>query len=472
VLVGEYDPAKLAGFSDLSAVSMETYQSPELPGADAPSRKALGDKPLIPSGNPGAYLSSPPLLLTTLDALPVLKIKNPISAVRVRLAGHLGVDPVSRERVRLAAQRIHDATGLDVDITVGASPAPQKLALPSGSLGRPALLLTERWTKKGVAVAILRAIDRKSVVLFGLILIVCLLFLLNAVTAAVRERRRELAILACLGWPRLRLAALIGGETALLGLLAGAVSAALSIPVAALAHITLGTTHALLAVPVGVCLAVVAAAGPAWRASLVTAASALEPGARPARRRRTGRRRTVAGLALTNLARTPGRTALAAVALAVGVASVTMLLAVTVAFHGAVTGTLLGDAVSLQVRTVDEVAVAAIVLLGLVAVADVLYLGITERASEFATLRATGWSETAIARLVTTEGIGIGVFGALLGAGVGIGAAIGFSGSLPSALSLYTALVALAGVVAAGLTALAPALLGGRMSMSTPLAEE
>ena len=56
--------------------------------------------------------------------------------------------------------------------------------------------------KKGVVVAIFSAVDKKSAALFGLILVVCSLFAANSATAAVRSRRQELGILACLGWTR------------------------------------------------------------------------------------------------------------------------------------------------------------------------------------------------------------------------------------------------------------------------------
>jgi hypothetical protein len=59
---------------------------------------------------------------------------------------------------------------------------------------------------------------------------------------------------------------------------------------------------------------------------------------------------------------------------AVGVAGLTVLAAVTAAFHGVVVGSLLGDAVAVQVRGVDYVAVAATVTLGVLAVADVVFL--------------------------------------------------------------------------------------------------
>jgi hypothetical protein len=469
-VVGTFDPGRLLGVSPLAGAPLETYQRPELVGADRASRDALGDQPLAPNSNPAGYLSAPPMLLTTLSG-PIFG-RDAISAVRVRVSGVTGVDPLSRERVRLAAQQIQERTGLDVDITFGSSLTGQTVALEPGAFGRPALRLTEPWTKLGVAVSIIQAVDRKSIVLFGLILVVCVLFLANAVSAAVRDRQRELAVLACLGWPRRRLAALIAGEVAALGLVAGVLSVGLSLPLAWLAGISLQPAQALVAIPLALGLAALATLAPVARAASARPAAAVAPAVLAPRRGLRARHRTVAGVALANLWRTPGRTVLGALALAVGVAATTLLAFITWAFHGAVTGTLLGEAVSLQVRGVDQVAVMATVVLGLVVVADVLYLNIRDRASEFAALRATGWPEPALARLVTYEGLGIGLFGAVIGAGAGLAGAAVFAGGLGPDQIWLAAVAAAGAVLTAGVAAAVPALLQRRLPMSVLLSEE
>jgi ABC-type antimicrobial peptide transport system permease subunit len=181
----------------------------------------------------------------------------------------------------------------------------------------------------------------------------------------------------------------------------------------------------------------------------------------------------VPGLALANLWRVPGRTALAATALAIGVAGVTLLTSVVWAFHGAVTGSLLGDAVSIRVRGVDTVAVGAIVLLGLFAIGDVMYLNVRDRAAELATLNATGWSAGALGLLVTCEGAGIGVLGAVVGAGGGLAAVARFADGLGGTATVATALsVAGAGVLLATLAAVVPALLLRRLPMARLLTED
>jgi ABC-type antimicrobial peptide transport system permease subunit len=101
--------------------------------------------------------------------------------------------------------------------------------------------------------------------------------------------------------------------------------------------------------------------------------------------------------------------------------------------------------------------VIATILLGLAAVADVLFLNLRERSTEFATLTATGWDDRALARLLTLEGLSIGALGALTGAATGLTAAALFAGALPATLLLTTLAAALAGTALAGLTGLAPA---------------
>lgn len=473
VAVGLFDPDLLAGVEGLAQVPMATYTPSHAVGADPETRDVLGDRPLLPAGStPAGYLATPPMALIALGTLlEYSEDPAPVSAVRVRVADVTGFDPLSRERVRATAEQIAEATGLDVDVVFGSSPAPQQVALPAGDLGRPELRLAEEWSLKGAAVAIIDAVDRKSAALFGLILVVCVLFVANTTAAAVRDRRGELAVLACLGWPRWRLGLAIGGEVGAVGLVAGVLGALAAPPLGALTGIDVPAGQAWLPVPVALGLALVAAAVPAWRASRADPGAAVAP-AVAAPRARARQRRGVLSMALGNLFRVPGRTLLGVAALAVGVGGLTLLAAVTLAFHGAVTGSLLGDAVSVRIRGVDAVAVAATVLLGLVAVADVLYVNIRERAAELATLRATGWSSAALGRLVAYEGLAMGALGGVLGAGVALAGAAWFAGVLPPALLATATAVAAGGAVLAGLAALVPAWRQRAIPMAVLLAEE
>jgi ABC-type antimicrobial peptide transport system permease subunit len=308
------------------------------------------------------------------------------------------------------------------------------------------------------------------VVLFTLILVVCALFVANSATAAVRGRRQELGVLACLGWTRPRIYATVLGELALLGLVAGVAGGALSLPLAAVLGLRVSPGRAILAVPAAVGLAVAAGSVPAWLASRADPVSSVRPPVLDAGRARSPR--GVTGLALVNVLRTPGRSLVGAVSLAVGVAALTMLAAVTLAFRGAIVGSLLGNVVAVQVRGADYVAVTATVALGVLAVVDVLFLNIRERAAELAAIRTFGWPESALGRLVVTEGAVIGLAGSLVGAVAGLAAAAEFAGQFPARLLLAATAAVLAGVMITVAAALLPAQLLRRLPTAQLLAEE
>jgi ABC-type lipoprotein release transport system permease subunit len=182
--------------------------------------------------------------------------------------------------------------------------------------------------------------------------------------------------------------------------------------------------------------------------------------------------RSVRGLATVNLVRVPGRTALGVLSLAVGIFALTVLAAVTAAFKGAVVGTVLGDAVAVQVRTADYVAVAATLALGGLAVADVLYLNLRDRSAEVATLRATGWDERTLTRLLVYEGAGLGLAGGLLGAALGLGVAVAFTHELTPSMPFVAVGTAVLGIAIATAASFPPASALRRLPTATLLAEE
>jgi ABC-type antimicrobial peptide transport system permease subunit len=465
--IGTFDESRLGPGSGQTLLG--GYRTEPLLPADPASSAELGGQPLLPDSNIAGYLLPAPTMLTSLEAASVFTDSSvfddvsdaaPISAVKVRVAGVHGTDAVSRERVRLVAEAVAASTGLDVDVTVGSSPSIRRIVLPAGSAGRPELHLSERWQRKGVVVAVLRAVDRKSLLLFVLVLVVCGVFIANAAAAAARLPRMELTTLSCLGWTRGQLMRLLLAEMAAIGAAAG-VAGALVSPVAGEAlGVPVSIGRALAAVPAALAVTLLAAAWPAWRASLPSALPELSaPGwTRPARGGRLRRLRGPVQLAYLNLRGEPGRTALGMAAVGVGSAGLTLLLAITVAFRGRVVGSLLGDAVSLHARRVDYLAVAITLVLAAIAVADVSYLNMRERRDDLALLRAVGWTDRRLGLLIVTEGLLIGLAGSTAGAGLGLLTIAALAGSIPGSLWLLTGLTALIGTLISTLATLLAAL--------------
>ena len=450
--VGEFDPSKLPGFSALSQVPLETYYPPQVTGADAAGQKALGNQPLLPNANMAGYLQQPPLILTTLRSLPAFEqdfptvnATAPISVVRVRVGGLHGSVRQQLAQIGHVAAAIRLATGLDVDITAGSSPTTVTIALPAGTYGRPALTLDESWVRKAVALVILNAVDGKSLALFVLILLVCGFFLANAAFAAVRARRTEIGVLRCLGWPRMMIFMFTLGEILLTGLMAGVVGTGLSVLLIALLRLDVPWWRVGLVIPVAIVLAGLSGFVPALLAAHGQPLDAVAPVVRAPRRPHPVRH--IAGLALVNLRRAPGRAALAAAALAVGIAALTVLLALNLAFDQGVVGSALGGFVANQVRAVDYLSASLAIVLGAASVADVLYINLRERASEFAVMTAVGWRWRHVARVAVGEGVGIGIVGSFGGAVLGLAIAALILGPDLSLLAAPAAVAFVAGIV-------------------------
>jgi putative ABC transport system permease protein len=477
-IVGRYDPTQLPGFSPLSQVPLETYYPPLLQPNDNRTSSLLGGSPFLPSQNLGGYIQQPPLILISLAALrPFLNSHfytgaspaAPISAIRVRVNGVHGPDAVSMARIRAAALEIHDRTGLAVDITAGSSPHPVAIELPAGQYGRPTLNLREGWSKKGVSLAFLKAVDRKDIALFFLILAICGVFVANGASAVVRARRTEIGTLLTVGWRQRDIFLAVLGELAAVGAIAGAVGAGAAAITVYAFDLNASPVQMLLVWPLAIGVALVAGIVPSWLASRQVPLDAVRPPV--VGRERSGQARSMRALAWVNLWRLPVRTALGAFSLFAGVASLTLLLGIDSAFQGSLVGTLLGSAVSLRVSGYDFASVSVTIGLAALAVSDIIYLNLRQRAAELVTLRSVGWSDGQLLRLIALEGLGLGVLGC--GTGALAGVAIGVLLGIPVVdVALAGAVAAVGGIVVGLIASIIPASRLAQLTPPTVLAAE
>ena len=477
-VIGRFNSARLTNFSKLSQLPLGAFLPATAQPADPRTSRLLGGRDLLPSADLAGLINQPPMLLTTLQALPALTNSQyfspansaaPISTIRVRVAGVHGADQASLARLRAVATQIEKTTGLDVDVTAGASPAPQTINLPAGRYGRPPLTLTQQWVRKGVAISIVQAVDRKSLTLFVLILLATTCFLANGALSAMRSRREEIGTLLCLGWSRPRIFAATLGELAVTGLVAGGAGAGLAALLITAFGLRLALWYTALIIPVAVLLAVLAGLPPALSATRSSPLDAVRPNVRQPVR--ASHPRSILALAWSELRRRPGRLTIAAIPLLIGVAALTVLLAINLAFRGTLTGTLLGNAVIAQARGVDTVAVALVIILAAASVADTLAMNLREKSREIAMLQSGGWSDAHLIRYVTYQALAIGIIGTAPGAAAGLAISAAIGGH-PALLWVATLIAALAGAVVAVTAGLGPAWYTTRRPLAAVLAEE
>lgn len=424
-VVGTFEPSRTVVGSPLSQVPLETYRSGAVSAEDAPTAEILGGNDFHSNLNPADYLMTQPTILIPLKAVGIVDpkyvprldpaatdIKAPISAVRVRVADVTGWDRASQERVRLVAQQIHDRTGLDVDITIGSALVEQSVTLPQTG-DRPDLQLTEHWSLKGVVTAIVTAVDRKSMLLFGLILISCSLTIATIAQVAVQAQRTDLGVLSAVGQPPGRIRLLLILQQSMLGTAAGIGGALLSWPLGSALGVPVDGSRSAAAVPVAVGLTLLASLPAARHAARTLPTDLLKPPVRA-----TGRSLPVdsaMAMGVVSIVRRPWRLVRAAASIALAVAPMGMLLAIAWTFQGAVVGTLLGEVVALQVRSADLIAGGVLAALGLLCVSMTLTFGALKDAADWAVLAAIGWQPRRIIGAVLIQGAAIGLLGALVG---------------------------------------------------------
>lgn len=473
-VVGEFDPRLLRRFAAASRVPLETFTAPLPRAANAATRTLIAGRVLRANTDLGSYLSSPPELLTTLEAARALlgssrytgsaaTASHPIGAVLIRLNGRLGYGAGARRRLEAVASAIRWRTGLSVQVTDGSSPTPVAVRLEHFRGGRAAEL-EEAWTELGVSESLGRSLDAVSAGLVLLTSLAGILFVAEVTASLTRRRRRELAILASVGWRRPEIARLILSEVAAFGLAGSLLGGILALWIHSGAALRGSETGIGAAVAVGPLVALVAGSLPTLSGTRhLAAASERAAGRRAGRRTRASR----AGLALVAAASSPGRALLAASPVAIAVAATGLFVSIQHDLSGRLlaTNSLLGSLVGLQAKSLDTFVLVVLGSLGLASVANTVAARHQERAETQRTLRLLGWQAGDLARLLATEALVLTGLGGATGLGLAIATSTALSLPLGQAVqaSLWTTGLELAGV---SLTVALPALFSLRRAES------
>jgi putative ABC transport system permease protein len=447
--VGVFDPARIAS----SAATPSPYLGERLSGADASSRRLLGGAVLAADGNPAAYPSPGATLVmpltdigafTASSAYTNTDARAPIGSIRVRVSGATGDDALSQARVRMVAQEIVRATGLQVDVTLAASAATRTIDLAASHDGRPALQLSEIWYRSDTRTTVSATVDPRSVALSAAVLLVGSAFVASGSPAALHRRRRELATLRALGWPRRHVAWQLVREFALISATAGL----LAVPLAYLLEAAISRSAAasgwpLLSVPAAAVMTIAAAW---WQVRRVTAEPVSATTASGIRARLRARPAGVFGHAAQNLLRDPRRTALGAVLITGASAVLGLELTVRWVFGGVLVGSWLGLPFSWQDDPVDLAAVLTIVALATVTMTDISFLSAGQRAGELRTLRAIGWPARGVARLAVGEAALLGLVGGVAASVLDVAGVLALVHRPPAGLAMMAIAIIGAGV--------------------------
>ena len=171
-LDGTFNPAKIADFDRLSEVPLGPYQPTAATPASPASRSGAGrrrsaaepqhGRPGDPAGaadhHPGRAARAGEQCTT-----PAARTRaDPISVIRVRVAGVTGAEPGLAQPDQGGGRADRAAHRADRGHRRRVIPRAHHRRVPAGRYGTARAAATEGWVKKGVAVAILTAVDRRA----------------------------------------------------------------------------------------------------------------------------------------------------------------------------------------------------------------------------------------------------------------------------------------------------------------------
>lgn len=395
--IGTFDPSGLDLSSNpLTYVPLGAYHPPDTTLVADPSGRPVTPRKIRPTFSQAGLVTPPPLAITDMEAAALLRGSQPIDAIRVRVAGLTNFDSAARETVESVAAQIA-RMGLDVDIVAGSSPQDVDIYVPSYFTGQtpPADLgwVSQQWTTLGAAERVERTFGALNTGLTWLAIVSASVFAFGLQAIDTGRRRREVAILAAIGWSRPMILRWIAAE-ALVG--AGAIAGL------ALAGWLLGG-RLTLALAAGGTLSLIwlvaALLGAAWAVRhsgpVQVQSGETAVGLRPDRLLRvTG----LGSFALRSLVSLPARTATEVCGLGIAAAAVAMSAGEILGAAAAGGPTLLAGALAADLAPIQLALLVTSSAAALVFAVAALESRHDETARERRVLRSAGWSERQIRR--------------------------------------------------------------------------
>ncbi|MDX1258968.1 ABC transporter permease [Exiguobacterium sp. K1] len=414
--IGVFNPKKLNVSKDpLTELPMETYFPAKAQWVmNAKEQPVNPVRDVKPSNDSYDFLTKPPSMLTTLEAAFQIRGKKAISVIRVNVKGVDAMNEQSEAKLQAVAQEIEDKTGLITDVTLGSSPQPALTYLPG--LEKQAALgwVQQPWIKLGSSISIFQEAKVGMSGVIASVIAVALVYVFSSNIILLYARKKEFAILLSLGWRPSQLSKMLYLEATLLGTL-----------VALIAWSILGTFWLTTDHPIALTRILwIGLAGLFiyWGGTLVPMAliRRIQPydsmrSGEVSKGRRFVRSQSVFGMSLNQLVTYWQRTLLSIVAIALPTSLFIFFLFVTFRLKGVLYASWLGEFVALEVGTMHYIAMAVALLIAILTTTEILWQNVNERKSQLAVLKATGWQDRMIRRLVLLEGLLTGLFAGIAG---------------------------------------------------------
>jgi len=407
--VGSFTPATLRGEStSLGQVGLG-YDDLD------PTVAVGGEQQVLPPSWSGLGLNvSGALAIADLDNASTWRVTDPVSSIRVRVAGIDGYTAGAQARILDVADRIRDL-GLTATVVSGSSleKLPVTLLPPANgsestsaaaSTDRPAPVVTLEYSRLGAAALASGGVSGTNLALLVMAIIAGTALLVAVQLSSIAARRTDSVVLRQIGWPRARIRRwLVAEEVTPLVILA--VVGAATIALSAVREVTVP----LVLISLG--------------ASLITSVLLIQLGARPASPPRAGRDaahpgrlRTPSRLGLRQAATIPATTVTLALAFTLVYLAAATAAAVLLTGRAAAGASRLGAFASTQALVPQGILITVTVVASCVLIVVVRRLGLERRTAQLHALRAMGWQRRHLRASAIAEVLSAALPGLVAGA--------------------------------------------------------
>lgn len=415
--IGFYEASDLAISKDpTSELPMETYRPATAEFVmDVDGKPVNPPKQLKPVGDPYSFLTDPPGMLTTIEAAEKILGDEPISAIRIKVAGVMDLSDTSQATLEQIAAEIEDKTGLITDITLGSSPQLALTYVPGLNDESGIGWLQQPWMNIGSSISIFKETKIGFSGVLASVIAVAIVYVWASGIVSLLARRKEFAVLLSVGWRSSQLSRLLFLESTIIGVFVALISWMMLGFVYITSDTMIPLTRFLWTGLFGFIVYVLGAVIPMILARNISPYEAMRTGEISSKSRRLFQTRGINRMAFNHFIGKWKRSLLSVISIALPTALLAVFLYITFRLKGIMYTSLLGEYVALEIGPAHYVAMLVSLIIAIITTAEIMWQNVSERLEEISLLQAIGWKRWHIRRLILAEGIFSGLFAAVIG---------------------------------------------------------
>ncbi|SDX80226.1 FtsX-like permease family protein [Paenibacillus sp. CF384] len=420
--IGLYDPTKLQVSKDLEHLfPMDTYTAPSAKFVfDSKGRPANPQSTIKPVNNPLGFLTSPPTMLTTLEAASMLSGDKPISVIRIKAAGINEVSDANQAKLEQIAAAIEQQTGLQTDIMMGSSPQPVLIQVPESGTQSAIGWMEQMWIKLGAALSIVSEVKLGFSGMLLLVIGVSMIYVAATNMVSFLVRKKQFAIMLSIGWRKSNLRRLLLMESMLIGVFVALVTWTMESYFILARGSELSLSRFLFIGGCGFVIYMLGVIAPILQVGRIKPMEALRTGEYMASTRRMMPVRHLVQLAAAHFHGKMKRNWLSVLAMAVPTMLLMFFVFVTIRLKGVFYTSWLGQYAAAEIGSMHYIAIGICLLIAALTTAEIVWQNVSERKPEIALLKALGWRNRSIRQLIWYEGMITGIVAGLLAFVLGV----------------------------------------------------